>query len=201
MTQAVVLGNLDLPPFDVPACAAKQLMRKPPMITRPSSRTCAMAAAVIGGLTLAACATTPAPHASAEFSTEAFAWSAQPGHSTIEGRVSFAQNGQTYDCAGNVGLIPATGYTTARMQRLYGSTTRAAVPAAVVRARNEGEQPAEYRAFERAEACQNNSFRFTHLPEGQWFLISPVRSGDEVVVLMRQVQTRGSRVIPVTIGN
>ena len=171
------------------------------MITRPSSRSCALAAALVGGLIVSACATTPAPRASANFSTEAFAWSAQPGQGVIEGRISFSQEGKKFDCAGNVGLIPATGYTTARMQRLYGSTTRAAVPAGVVRARNEGEQPAEYRAFERAEACENNSFRFANLPEGQWFLISPVRSGDEVVVLMRQVQTRGSRVIPVTIGN
>lgn len=171
------------------------------MIPRPSSRVCALTLAVVGGLAMAACATGPSGPASADFTTDAFAWSAVQGQGSIEGRVSFAQDGKSFDCVGNVGLIPSTPYTQARMTRLYGSTTRAAVPAAVVRSRNEGEQAAEYRAFERAEACQNNSFRFDNLPEGQWFLISPVRSGDEVVVLMRQVQTRGSRVVPVTIGN
>lgn len=171
------------------------------MNTRPSSRLCALTLAVVGGLAMAACATGPSGPAPADFSTAAFAWSAAPGQGSIDGRVSFSQDGKSFDCVGNVGLIPSTPYTQARMMRLYGSTTRAAVPAAVVRSRNEGEQAAEYRAFERAEPCQNNSFRFTNLPEGQWFLISPVRSGDEVVVLMRQVQTRGSRVVPVTIGN
>lgn len=171
------------------------------MIPRLSSRKLALSAVVAGGLALAACATTPTPQDSAEFSTAAFAWSAQPGQGVIEGRVSFVQDGKSFDCAGNVGLIPSTGYTRARMERLYGSTTRAAVPAAVVRSRNEGEQAAEYRAYERASPCQNNSFRFKDLPSGQWFLIAPVRSGDEVLVLMRQVQTRGNNTVPVTVGN
>jgi hypothetical protein len=171
------------------------------MMPRLSSRSCALALAVVGGLAMAACATGPAPSDSVEFSNESFAWSAQAGQGVIEGRVSFAQDGKSFDCAGNVGLIPATGYTKARMERLYGSTTRAAVPAAVVRSRNEGEQAAEYRAYERAQPCQNNSFRFSGLPSGQWFLIAPVRSGDEILVLMRQVHTRGNNVVPVTIGN
>lgn len=201
MAQAATLGNLDLPLPDVTACQPKFLVRNNAMMPRPSSRTCALTLAVVGGLAMAACATAPSTRDSTEFSNESFAWSAQPGQGVIEGRVAFSQDGKTFDCAGNVGLIPATGYTKARMARLYGSTTRAAIPAAVVRSRNEGEQAAEYRAFERAQPCQNNSFRFTDLPAGQWFLISPVRAGDEVMVLMRQVQTRGNHVVPVTIGN
>ena len=100
-----------------------------------------------------------------------------------------------------LGLIPDTGYTRARMQRLYGSTERAAVPAAVVRARSAGEQGADYRAFERAEPCANDAFRFSGLPDGSWFLISPVKAGDDIVVLMKRVQTRGGRMINVTLGS
>lgn len=171
------------------------------MIPRSSSRIRALALVMLGGLAVAACATGPSATSSSSFATDDFAWAATAGQGSIEGRVAFTQDGKRFDCVGNVGLIPSTAYTQGRMMRLYGSTTRAVVPAAVVRSRNEGEQPAEYRAIERAEACENNAFRFSNLPEGQWFLISPVRSGDEIVVLMRQVQTRGSRVIPVTIGN
>ncbi len=172
------------------------------MLNRSSSRSLALAAAVVGGLSLATCATTPAGRTgSTEFSADAFAWSAKPGRGVIEGRVIFSQDGKSFSCVGNVGLIPDTGFTRARMQRLYGSTTRAVVPAAVVRARSDGEQASDYRAFERAEPCSDNSFRFTDLPEGSWFLISPVRADDEIVVLMRQVQTRGARTIPVTLGN
>ena len=179
------------------------------MTDRPSnarrSRRISLAAAAVAGLTLAACATTPMGGAtgagSTEFSADAFAWSARAGQASIEGRVAFAQDGKSFQCVGNVGLIPDTPYTRARMQRLYGSTERAAVPAAVVRARSAGEQGADYRSFERAEACTDNGFRFTGLPDGGWFLISPVKAGDEIVVLMRRVQTRGGRAVSVNLGH
>ncbi|MNV19618.1 hypothetical protein D3C71_1104920 [compost metagenome] len=165
----------------------------------------ALAAILAGALALGACATMPmngvAPADSAEFSADAFAWSTRAGQASIEGRVAFAQDGKSFHCVGNVGLIPDTGYTRARMQRLYGSTDRAAVPAAVVRARSAGEQGADYRSFERAQACAADVFRFNGLPDGSWFLISPVKAGDDIVVLMKRVQTRGGRMINVTLGS
>jgi len=164
----------------------------------------ALAAILAGGLALSACATMPVggvtSGASTEFSADAFAWSTRSGQASIEGRVAFAQDGKTFSCVGNVGLIPDTGYTRARMQRLYGSTDRAAVPAAVVRARSAGEQGADYRSYERAQPCADNAFRFTGLPDGSWFLISPVKAGDDIVVVMKRVQTRGGRMINVTLG-
>ena len=171
-------------------------------IRRPSL---ALAAVLAGALALGACATTPmggAPTAgSSEFSADAFAWSTRAGQASIEGRVAFAQDGRSFHCVGNVGLIPDTGYTRARMQRLYGSTDQAAVPAAVVRARSAGEQGADYRAFERAEPCADNAFRFNGLPDGGWFLISPVKAGDDILVLMKRVETRGGRMVSVTLGS
>lgn len=162
----------------------------------------ALAAVVAGALALSACATTPMSGGTspAEFSADAFAWSTRAGQASIEGRVAFVQNGQTFSCVGNVGLIPDTGYTRARMQRLYGSTERAAVPAAVVRARSAGEQGADYRSYERAQPCADGAFRFSALPDGSWFLISPVKAGDDIVVLMKRVQTRGGRLVNVTLG-
>jgi len=162
----------------------------------------ALAAVVAGALALSACATTPMSGGTspAEFSADAFAWSTRAGQASIEGRVAFVQDGQTFSCVGNVGLIPDTGYTRARMQRLYGSTERAAVPAAVVRARSAGEQGADYRSYERAQPCADGAFRFSALPDGSWFLISPVKAGDDIVVLMKRVQTRGGRLVNVTLG-
>lgn len=164
----------------------------------------AIVAVLAAGLALSACATVPmgggTTAASAEFSADAFAWSTRAGQASIEGRVAFAQDGKTFRCVGNVGLIPDTGYTRARMQRLYGSAERAAVPAAVVRARSAGEQGADYRSYERAQACANDAFHFAGLPDGSWFLISPVKAGDDIVVLMKRVQTRGGRMINVTLG-
>ncbi|WP_292035444.1 MULTISPECIES: hypothetical protein [unclassified Brevundimonas] len=162
----------------------------------------ALAAILAGALALSACATTPVGGGAspAEFSADAFAWSTRAGQASIEGRVAFAQDGQAFSCVGNVGLIPDTGYTRARMQRLYGSTERAAVPAAVVRARSAGEQGADYRSYERAQPCADGAFRFSGLPDGSWFLISPVKAGDDIVVLMKRVQTRGGRMVNVTLG-
>lgn len=162
----------------------------------------ALVAVVAGGLALSACATTPmgGPAGPAVFSADDFAWSTRAGQASIEGRVAFAQGGKTFHCVGNVGLIPDTRYTRARIDRLYGASDRAAVPAAVVRARSAGEQGADYRSYERAHACDSDAFRFSGLPDGGWFLIAPVKAGDEIMVLMRRVQTRGGRAVTVTLG-
>lgn len=167
------------------------------------SRRSAVAAVLLAAAALSACATAPmggATSRSAAFSADDFAWSTRAGQASIAGRVAFSQDGREFACAGSVGLIPDTPYTRARMQRLYGSTQQAAVPAAVVRARSAGEQGADYRSFERSDACSAGAFSFDGLPDGGWFLIAPVKAGDDVVVLMRRVQTRGGRPVSVTLG-
>ncbi len=163
-----------------------------------------LAAAVLSAAALAACATTPyAPSGpvagSAAFSEGDFAWSQQSGQGAIEGRIVYTENGHTFDCVGSAGLTPDTPYTRARFRTLYGSTDRAAVPAAVVRARDVGEAAADYRGYVRSTACQGGRFTFTGLPDGGWFLIVPVTAGEAPLVLMRHVDTRGGRVVNVTL--
>jgi hypothetical protein len=155
------------------------------------------------GATLAACATVPAGvpggrgpvgAGSSAFRAEAFAWSAGSGRGAIDGRVAYRRDGQAYDCTGSVGLTPVTPYTRARFQTLYGSTERAAIPEAVVRARTVADPTADYRAFVRSAICQNGRFEFTGLPDGEWFIITPVSAGGDRIVLMRRIGTRGGRV-------
>jgi hypothetical protein len=153
---------------------------------------------------LAACAPTPGPYGPvqpAAFRADDFAWSQAAGQSSIEGRVAFTQDGKSYACVGSAGLTPDTPYTRARFRTLYGSTERAVVPAAVVRARDAGEAGGDYRAYVRSETCDGGRFSFADLPDGDWFLIVPVRAeGDEgPLVLMRHVTTRGGRVVSVTL--
>lgn len=156
-------------------------------------------AAVAGAI--AACA--PVPHAGgvvpAGFQADDFAWSQRGGQAAIEGRVTFAQDGKAFACVGSAGLTPDTPYTRARFRTLYGATDRAAIPAAVVRARDVGEAGTDYRAYVRSERCENGRFRFSGLPDGGWFLIVPVTAGEAPVVLMRHVDTRGGRVVNVTL--
>lgn len=68
----------------------------------------------------------------AAFNEADFGWSQMPGRNSIQGQIAFARDGKAFDCVASVGLTPDTPYTRARIRTLYGSTQRAAVPAAVV---------------------------------------------------------------------
>lgn len=165
-----------------------------------SARQLILLAAV--GAALAACETVPMgpsygppprPSSSA-FNPGDFAWSTQPGRGSIDGRVTYRRDGQAFDCTGSVALTPDTPYTRARFRTLYGSTDRAAIPEAVVRARTVPDPNADYRSFVRSTTCQNGRFEFTGLPDGDWFIITPVSAGGDRIVLMRHIGTRGGRV-------
>ncbi|WP_426026375.1 hypothetical protein [Brevundimonas sp. TSRC1-1] len=172
-----------------------------------SIRSLKPAALVLGlaAAALSACAPTTFPTGApvggpAAFNTADFAWSERSGQAAIEGRVTYAQDGKAYACVASAGLTPDTPYTRARFRTLYGSTERAAVPAAVVRARTVPDANANYSGFVRDTRCENGRFRFSGLPDGGWFLIVPVRTGDEApLVLMRRVDTRGGRVVNVAL--
>lgn len=156
-------------------------------------------------MVLSACATAPGPGPgvsglSAAFNSGDFDWSARAGTAAIVGRVTYRREGQSFDCTGSVALTPDTPYTRARFMTLYGSTTQAAIPEAVVRARTVPDPNADYRSFVRSQTCQNGSFRFDGLPDGSWFLITPVSAGGgDRIVLMRRVETRAGRVANITL--
>jgi hypothetical protein len=69
----------------------------------------------------------------------------------------------------------------------------------VVRARTVADPNADYRSFVRPTTCANNRFSISGLPDGSWFIIAPVSAGGDRIVLMRRVETRGGRVISVTL--
>lgn len=154
------------------------------------------------GLLAAACETAgmggyygPQPPRSAAFNAADFAWSTMPGRGSIEGNVAFRADGRPFDCTGSVALTPDTPYTRARFRTLYGSVDRAAVPEAVVRSRTVPDPNADYRSFVRSTRCESGRFAFSGLPDGGWYIIVPVSAdGDERIVLMRFVATRGGRV-------
>lgn len=151
---------------------------------------------------LSACATGPsyAPQV-AVFDAAAFGWSSLAGANSIEGQVVYAGGTRRWSCTGSIGLTPETPWTRQRFLSLYGSTERAVVPAAVVRARTVTEASSDYRTFVRNTACDaQGRFVFTDLPDGAWFLIAPIQSdGVDPVVIMRRVETRGGRVTALTL--
>ena len=158
----------------------------------PNARILAAAAIVGAAGLMSACASGPAPGPTvATFDAAAFAWSTLAGQASISGRVAYAGGGRSWTCAGSVGLTPETPWTRQRFQILYGSNQRAAVPAAVVRARSVTEASPDYQTFVRSTTCDpSGQFSFDGLPPGNWYVIAPVTSeGQEPVVLMRRVST------------
>ncbi|WP_309628318.1 hypothetical protein [Brevundimonas sp.] len=154
--------------------------------------------------TLVACAPAPGPSGytpapPAAFSAADFGWSVRTGTAGIEGRVAYGRDGQSFACTGSVALTPDTPYTRARFQTLYGSTDQAAIPEAVVRARTVADPNADYRSYVRSTTCQGGRFRFDGLPDGGWFLITPVSAGGDRIVLMRHVVTRAGTTANVTL--
>ena len=164
----------------------------------------ALAGLALAALSVSACATVEPTRGnygppSSAFSAEAFGWSARSGQASIDGRIDFRRDGQVFDCTGSVALTPDTPYTHARFNTLYGSTTRAAVPEAVVRARTVADPNADYRSYVRSSTCSGGRFSFTGLPDGGWFLIAPVSAGGDRIVLMQRVETRGGRIVTITL--
>lgn len=158
-----------------------------------------LVAVLAAGAVLAGCETLPmgdfgGSPPSRAFNAQDFAWSSRQGQASIDGRVDYRREGQTFTCTGSVALTPDTPYTRARFQTLYGSTDRAAVPEAVVRARTVADPNADYRSYVRSATCQDGRFGFSGLPDGGWFIIVPVTAGGDRVVLMRHVMTRGGRI-------
>ena len=155
-------------------------------------------AVAAAGTVLAACETVPSGPSGmtgpAAFRTDDFNWSTGSGRASIEGRVDYRRDGQAFSCTGSVALTPDTPYTRARFRTLYGSTDRAAIPEAIVRARTVADPNADYRSFVRSATCRDGVFDFVGLPSGGWFIIAPVSAGGERVVLMRHVDTRSSRI-------
>lgn len=136
------------------------------------------------------------------YNADDFAWAARSGNGAITARVDYHDGGLTYTCAGRVGLAPETGYTRARFQALYGSTERAAVPAAEVRARTVEPASAEYsNALREAQCDSQGRFGFADLPPGSWYVIAPVTAAgsDGPVVLMQRVSTRDGRTTQVVL--
>lgn len=166
------------------------------LIARPLVALAALAA-------LAGCATGPmggyGGSGSTAFNVDDFAWSTRQGPASIDGTVDYRRDGEVFACTGSVVLTPETGYTRNRFQTLYGSTERAAVPEAVVRARSVPDANADYRTYVRQTTCQNGRFTYTGLPDGRWFAIATVSAGGDRIVLMRRVETRGGRRVPLAL--
>lgn len=132
------------------------------------------------------------------FRASEFAWSQASGGNSIVGRLTYARGQTHYSCQGaSVILTPETPWSKRRMEVLYLSSERAALPAEEVRARTADAPPGDSSPFIKRTVCDaQERFSFAHLPAGAWYVITiakPTRGGGPSLALMRRVVTRGGK--------
>lgn len=139
----------------------------------------------------------PAP----SFRANEFSWSAERGSAAVRGSVDYFRDGRHYTCSGQgVVLTPDAPYSRRRIEQLYGSADRAALPVDEVRARQANRPSDAYSAYVRRSTCDaSGHFSFQGLPTGGWFVIvvATPSGGGENLALMRHVETRPDTVRPV----
>jgi len=145
----------------------------------------------------------PAPGEPA-FRASEFGWSMTPGPNGIAGHLTYAPGGTAYTCQGaSVILTPETPWSKRRMEVLYLSSERAALPADEVRAHMADAAPGDSTPFIKRATCDaTDRFGFGHLPNGAWYAITvarPAHGGGASVALMRRVVTRGGKVTALTL--
>ena len=160
--------------------------------------------------TLSACAPSlgpPAPNAppprpigAANFSASDFAWSQRPGTNIIAGKVALRRGDLRYTCAGaSVVLTPETAWSSRRMAALYGSTTRAALPADEVRSRTPNAPPGDAGPYVKRTTCDEaDQFAFGGLADGAWYAITivrPVGVQGGTMALMKRVVVGNGRTV------
>ena len=88
---------------------------------------------------------------------------------------------------------------------LYGSADRSLQTVAQVRARSAANPGADYSQFVRSTACDpSDTFTFSELPDGAYFLIARVRqtrpaNGGGEMVVMQRVELSGGRAVRLTL--
>lgn len=145
-------------------------------------------------------ASAAAPAAPEAFRRADFAWSTGAGKGEIDGQLTFRQGSVPYGCAeAGVLLTPETPWVRRRMQILYTSADKAALPAGEVRARTPPERNQDYSSFVKRAACDAaGHFTFAALPDGAWYVITVARpvapaTGADMAI-MRRVVVKGGKV-------
>ena len=145
----------------------------------------------------------PAPGEPA-FHPSEFAWSQATGGNSIVGRLTYARGQTHYTCQGaSVILTPETPWSKRRMEVLYLSSERAALPAEEVRARTAEAPAGDSSPFIKRTICDaQERFTFSHLPAGAWYVITiakPARGAGQSLALMRRVVTKGGKATVATL--
>jgi len=169
-----------------------------------------LAAALVALIPLAACEPMygpPAPHRittpteDTAFRAGDFAWSRVVGRNSLVGTVTFRPGTTHYTCSGaTVVLTPETPWSRKRMDVLYLSSQRAALPIEEVRGRAGKAPPGDSDPYVKRAICDDASrFSFAGLADGAWFVVTIAKPAagqtGPTMALMRRVVTTGGRTV------
>jgi len=174
-----------------------------------------LTAATAAAILLTACATTPQPTRQAgppapppppPTPEQEFAWSTAPGGNMLTVTLAYQPApAQQWSCAGLVqALMPETSYSRGRMALLYGSPERAIQSTTAVRERSAANPGPDYSQFVRTATCAaDNSFTFSGLPAGNYFVIARVKQvrppANNEMVIMQRVSVGGNAPTRITL--
>lgn len=165
------------------------------------------AAALLGALTACAPSLGPPPPGRVTtlpaddwmFRAGDFAWSQAPGKNSLAGSLGHA-GPVRYTCAGaTVVLTPETAWAKRRMEVLYKSAVRAALPTDDVRSRSAEAPPGDSNPYVKRATCDAaDHFNFTNLADGAWYVVTlakPAAGADgPSLAIMRRVTTKGGKI-------
>jgi hypothetical protein len=139
------------------------------------------------------------PTEDTSFRASDFAWSRAVGRNAMVGVVGYRTATAHYTCAGaTVVLTPETPWSRKRMDVLYLSSQRAALPIEEVRARSAKAPPGDSDPYVKRAICDGaGRFSFAGLADGAWYVVTiakPVAGQTgPTVALMRRIVTGGGR--------
>ena len=169
-----------------------------------------LAAALVALLPLAACEPMYGPPPPTRITTPTedtafragdFAWSRAVGRNALVGSVTFRSGTTRYGCAGaTVVLTPETPWSRKRMDVLYLSGQRAALPVDEVRGRAGKAPPGDSDPYVKRAICDDASrFSFGGLADGAWYVVTIAKPAagqtGPTMALMRRVVTSAGRTV------
>lgn len=131
-------------------------------------------------------------------------WARQSGRNTVSGLASVKAGGETHTCAGqSVNLIPDSAYARARMEAIFGSSTRGSRAASLGPVKFGKDEPLYVSTLRTTRCDASGSFSFPRVPDGVWYATTTVKweNGTQVQggSMMQRVDVRGGRLVKVSL--
>ena len=128
-------------------------------------------------------------------------WARKAGRNTVSGVASLKAGNTVHTCAGqSANLIPDTPYARARLEKIFGSTTRGQRAASLGPVKFASDDPLYVSTLRTTRCDASGTFSFPRVPDGVWYATTSVKWGQsEGGSMMQRVEVSGGRLVKVTL--